>query len=263
MTIEAHTPGVAARRAWHEPVTRLIARVRARIGAEEEDVEPRASQRRVYVWDLVVRTTHWLIALSIVVLSVTGIYIGHPFLLAPGPATARFVMGTMKIVHIYAGIVFTLSVLTRLVWMFVGSRYARWQNFVPVAAERRKALWQTLLFYTFVRRRPPDTVGHNPLAGATYVAVFFLYLVMIASGLGLYALGSDSYLRVFEPLLGLFGGAQGARWWHHVVMWLLIGFTVHHIYSAVLMARVEKNGTIDSIVSGYKWVENKDEEPRA
>ena len=37
----------------------------------------------VRVWDHVVRSTHWIIALSIAVLVVTGLYIGHPFLLAP------------------------------------------------------------------------------------------------------------------------------------------------------------------------------------
>ena len=34
-----------------------------------------------------------------------------------------------------------------------------------------------------------------------------------------------------------------ARWIHHIVMWLLLGFTVHHVYSAVLVAIIEKNGT--------------------
>ena len=62
------------------------------------------------------------------------------------------------------------------------------------------------------------------------------------------------------PLLAVFavGGAQVARWIHHVVMWLLIGFVVHHVYSAVLMAIVEGNGTVESIVSGYKFVPHED-----
>ena len=37
------------------------------------------------MWDRVVRATHWLIVLSIVVLAVTGFYIGHPFLRRPAP----------------------------------------------------------------------------------------------------------------------------------------------------------------------------------
>jgi Ni/Fe-hydrogenase 1 B-type cytochrome subunit len=48
---------------------------------------------RVYVWQVPVRVTHWLIALSIIVLSVTGFYIGRPFLTVPGPAGRWFVMG--------------------------------------------------------------------------------------------------------------------------------------------------------------------------
>jgi len=61
-------------------------------------------------------------------------------------------------------------------------------------------------------------------------------------------------MRVWAFLLPLFGGAAGARWLHHVVMWLLIGFSVHHVFSALLVSRVEKNGTIESIFSGYKFL---------
>jgi Ni/Fe-hydrogenase 1 B-type cytochrome subunit len=114
----------------------------------------------------------------------------------------------------------------------------------------------------FLWQKPPAAEGHNPVAGLAYTIVFALYVVMIATGLGLYAIDADlaSPLRGFDALLPLFGGAPGARWTHHVVMWLLIGFAVHHIYSAVLVSLVEKNGEIDSIVSGYKWVSEEDRE---
>ena len=36
---------------------------------------------RVYVWEWPVRVTHWLIVGSILVCSVTGLYIGSPFLI--------------------------------------------------------------------------------------------------------------------------------------------------------------------------------------
>jgi Ni/Fe-hydrogenase 1 B-type cytochrome subunit len=41
-------------------------------------------------------------------------------------------------------------------------------------------------------------------------------------------------------------------------MWLLLGFTVHHVYSAWLMDVKEKNGTLSSIFGGYKFVEPED-----
>lgn len=214
-----------------------------------ESLEP------VYVWDLVVRSTHWLIVFSMVVLTVTGIYLGRPFLTSAGPASNTFVMGWFKVVHFYAAIVFSLSVGTRLIWMFTGPRWARFDQFVPTTRQRLRDMLGTFLFYILLRPTPPPTVGHNPMAGATYVAVFALYLVMIFSGLALYSVSAHtSYMKVWGELLPLFGGAAGARWLHHVVMWLLIGFSVHHVFSALLVSRVEKNGTVDSIVSGYKYL---------
>lgn len=242
------------------PLGRAMELVRAEATAGRAVVP--AEQERVYVWDLVVRITHWAIALSIAVLAITGIYIGHPMFVAPGEAGGHFIMGWVRIVHFYTAIVFTLAVFSRLVWMFTGTKHARWQNFVPVTQNRWKKLFQTLSFYLFLRWLPPPLIGHNPVAGAAYTAVFCLYMVMIATGLGLYAVSADidSPMRSFEFLLSIFGGAQTARWFHHVVMWLLIGFVVHHVYSAILVSVVEKNGTLDSIFSGYKWrVKGEDE----
>lgn len=232
------------------PVTAAAATADHRIGTEAQpDLEP------VYVWDLIVRTTHWLIAGSIVVLALTGFYIGRPFLAAEGEATQRFVMGWVKVVHYYGSIVFTLAVAARILWMFRGPPCSRWRQFIPVSARRRRGLLETLKFYLILRSRPPAVVGHNPLAGLTYVAVFCLYLVMILTGFALYSVSAHaSYMKMWDFLLPIFGGPQGTRWLHHVVMWLLLGFVVHHIFSALLVARVEKNGTLDSIFSGWKYL---------
>jgi len=215
---------------------------------------------RVYVWQWPVRITHWLIVFSIVVLSCTGIYIGNPFLISSGPAGERFIMGTMKVIHFYAAIVFTLAVLSRIAWMFLGNRYSTWDKFIPVARRRRAGFKTTLRFYLFLLRKPPGFVGHNPLAGMTYVLVFGLYLIAITTGLALYAPSAhvESPLRIFTSLGPLFGGLQMARWIHHATMWLLLGFAVHHVYSSLLMSQVEQNATIESIFSGYKFVPKED-----
>ncbi|MDH3402189.1 MAG: Ni/Fe-hydrogenase, b-type cytochrome subunit [Acidobacteriota bacterium] len=214
----------------------------------------------VYVWESPVRICHWLIAGSIWVLSITGLYMGNPMLTAPGAASEHFLMGTAKLIHFYAAIVFTLSVLTRVVWMFIGNRYAAWDKFVPARAIRRKGLGPTLRYYLFALRLPPGFVGHNPLAGLFYTLVFVLYGVQIATGLGMYAASAhvESPLRVFTFFLPLFGGLQTAHWIHHVVMWLLWMFIVHHVYSAVLMSQVEENATVESIFSGHKFVPRED-----
>ena len=127
---------------------------------------------------------------------------------------------------------------------------------------RRTGLAKTLVFYLFIRPRMPLFEGHNPLAGATYSLVFALYLVMIFTGLSLYAVDAhvDSPVRFMRGALPLLGGAQGARWIHHVGMWLLLGFGVHHLYSAVLVALTERNGTIGSMITGYKWIKPEERE---
>jgi Ni/Fe-hydrogenase 1 B-type cytochrome subunit len=211
---------------------------------------------RVYVWQIPVRVTHWLIAGSIVVLSVTGLYIGRPFMTVSGPAGQSFVMGWMKVIHSYTAFVFIAAVVARVIWMFTGNKYARWDKFLPVYRPRQKGMWPTISFYSFLKDKPPGYVGHNPLAGSAYVAVFGLYFLAIGTGLVMRGASAavDSPMHWFASWAPLFGGLQIARWIHHAVMWLLLGFAVHHVYSSVLMAAVEKSGTMDSIFTGYKWV---------
>jgi len=217
--------------------------------------EAQGPRVEVYVWDLVVRITHWTIVASILLLAATGLYMAHPALLFPGIAGEHFTMGWFRVVHGYVAIAFSAAVLARIIWMFTGTRYARWTAFIPVQPARARGVFSTLAFYTFLRRKPPAFVGHNPVAGLTYVAIFGLYLVMILTGLVLFAptAPAGSTLGGLAGLSAITWGLIGARWIHHVVMWLLLGFMVHHVYSAVLVSIVERNGTIDSIISGRKW----------
>ena len=45
-------------------------------------------------------------------------------------------------------------------------------------------------FYIAWKPKPPDTIGHNPMAGLTYIFVFGLYLLMILSGFALYSVSA-------------------------------------------------------------------------
>ena len=209
---------------------------------------------RLYVWEVPVRVTHWLIFLSILVLAATGFYIGHPFISVSGPARDHFVMGTVRVVHFYAAIVFTLSVLVRVYWMFAGNAYARLSEFLPMTDERLRNFWQAVRFYSYLRD-PDDYPGHNGLAGASYAGLFLIYFVMIATGLALYIVYAsiDSPFQIFSFLISVFGGLQMARLIHHIGMWLLLIFVVVHIYLVLLLTITQKQGIFDSIFSGYKF----------
>jgi len=86
--------------------------------------------------------------------------------------------------------------------------------------------------------------------------VMLLYLAQVATGYALYSqFAPDGTVNsLLGPLL-VWIGPQWLRLTHHLIMWLLIGFAIHHIYSAWLMDVKERNGTISSIFGGYKFVE--------
>ena len=211
---------------------------------------------RVYVWDAPVRTIHWLVAGSIIVLSVTGLYMASPFQTTGGPAAPGFLMGWMKTIHFYAAIVFTLAVLARLAWMFLGPPQASWREFIPVTRRRWRSFFKTLRYYTFLSVDNIATVGHNAVAGVAYTGVFILYGVMILTGLALYGSGATvgSPMHLFHGLDVVFGGLQTARFIHHITMWLLLGFLIHHLYSALLTSKIERTGELDAIFSGNKFL---------
>lgn len=227
------------------------------------DLATKTPLHRIYVWELPVRLTHWLIVFSIVVLAATGYYIGHPFISAPGPAKDHFVMGTAWVVHMYAAIVFIGSVIVRLYWLFAGNNYARLTELVPVSRRRFRSAWKAVMFYSFLSREPEDYPGHNAMAGSSYAMIFAVYIVMIATGLVLYAAGAppSSPLRIFNALAPWLYGLQMTRLIHHIGMWIILMFVVVHIYFVFLSSVIERTGTFDSIFSGYKFVPGRKGDP--
>ncbi len=218
--------------------------------------ETRAGFLRIYVWEAPVRTAHWLVVLSLIVLSITGYYISNPFIVVAGEARQHFVTGYVRVIHSYTAIVFTLALLSRLAWMFLGNAYARWDQFIPWSRERRRGVLEMLKYYLFLIDRPTPGAGHNALAGLTYVFTYVVLFLQALTGLGLYGRAAHigSPLHHFAFLANVFGGAQTTRWLHHGFMWFLLGFFVHHLYSVLLFSFQEKTGTTESIISGYKFV---------
>ncbi len=211
-----------------------------------------------YVWEWPVRLTHWINVLCVIVLSVTGLYIGNPFL-AAGDVDSNL-MGWNRFIHFVFAFLFTLSVVSRFLWLFLGNRHASWRAFVPwtTRAGRRRAV-EMFRYYLFIDKKISYEVGHNALAGTTYSLIFLLFLLQIVTGFALYAQYDPQgfWFALFSPVLALIGN-QHLRLAHHLIMWLLIGFVIHHVYSAWLMDVKERNGTMSSIFGGYKYIEPED-----
>jgi Ni/Fe-hydrogenase 1 B-type cytochrome subunit len=205
---------------------------------------------RIYIWQIPVRATHWVTAGCIVVLSLTGGYIADPFLIPAGGST----MMTARLIHMVAAITLLASGLVRTWWLLAGNRFSRWSAFIPTSRVQATELFRQAGFYMFLRREIPKVLGHNQLAAAAYLALFFLLLVETVTGFALDGLiGSEPGATAFAWLRELLG-PQTIRLVHHLSMWAILAIALFHVYSTVLVDHLERNGLVSSMFSGYKFV---------
>lgn len=116
----------------------------------------------VHVWDLFVRIFHWTLVVAFV--------------------TAYFTAEEENIIHIYSGYTVLCLILSRVIWGFVGTKYARFNNFIYSPF--------TVLQYLkgLVTGNPKHYLGHNPAGGYMVVALLLSLLVVTVSGLKVYAI---------------------------------------------------------------------------
>lgn len=227
-------------------------------GTDESAVAQAAAIKSVYVYEAPVRIWHWVNALSLVVLGVTGYFIGSPLPTLPGEASANFLMGYIRFAHFAAGYVFAVGLVGRLYWAFAGNHHAAELFWLPVF---RLAYWREVLtmlkWYAFVIPRPSRYVGHNPLARA---AMFFGFLVitifMIVTGFALYGEGTQpgSWANRFFTswVVPLFGQSQDVHTWHHLGLWAMLIFVILHVYAAIREDIMGRQSMVSTMISGYR-----------
>ncbi|MGL4860460.1 MAG: Ni/Fe-hydrogenase, b-type cytochrome subunit [Enterobacteriaceae bacterium] len=211
-----------------------------------------------YIYDAPVRLWHWLSALSILVLAVTGYFIGKPLPSQPGEATFVFVMGWLRLIHFSAAYIFTIALLFRLYWALVGNEYAREMFYLPLwKGSWWREFWHKLRWYLFLEKHPQRYLGHNPVEQLALLGFFLLCLFMIFSGFALYAegLGIDSWAyHAFGWMITLFGGNSLAlHFWHRLGMWLVVVFVIIHIYTAVREELAGNQSMVSTMISGWRW----------
>ena len=205
---------------------------------------------RIYVWQVPVRLTHWVTFTAIVILTVTGAYIADPFFFTFDAET----MSTMRALHMLAAFVFLASGVLRTYWLFAGNQFSRWTAFIPTNRRHLHEVRTQTAFYLFRSRDIPGILGHNALAGGTYTVVFILFAIQTVTGFGMLAIhGTEPWAALFGWVPALFG-EQGMRLIHHLLMWVILAFSIHHVYSAILVDHWERNGLMSSIFAGSKFV---------
>ena len=221
-------------------------------------MKPSHDYQRVYVWEQPVRWFHWINALAVTVLGVTGYLIAHPpGLLNSGEASDSHWFGFVRFTHFTAGYVFMANFLFRLYWAFAGNKYASWRNFLPLTRAQFRQIWDVLRVDVLQSsHQPVHTLGHNSVAYFTYAGTGLLTVFQIASGFALYAsMSSSAFPQLFQWLVPLFGSEQNLRLFHYAALWAFIIFTIIHVYLVFYHDYVEGHGVLSSIVGGWKFME--------
>ncbi|MEN9434271.1 MAG: hypothetical protein RLZZ422_1860 [Pseudomonadota bacterium] len=175
------------------------------------------------VWDFPTRAFHWLLALSF-----AGAYITSE--------SERY-----RDIHIALGYVMGGLLLFRLVWGFVGSRYARFSDFTYPPTQVIRYLKNLL------SPNPTHYVGHNPAGAWAIYLLLILGLTIVLSGVGLYwEVGGEEFAEdLFEEL-------------HEIAANLMLAVVLVHIAGVVISSVIHKENLPRSMVTGKKPIEASD-----
>jgi len=212
-----------------------------------------------------VRIWHWINALAITVLAVTGYFIASPLPTMSGEASDHFLMGYIRFAHFAAGYVMAVGFLGRIYWALVGNSHARQLFFPPLfSGEFWKGVWHEIKWYLFMTKEPHKYVGHNPLA---MLAMHFVFLwgslFMIVTGFALYGEGSGMGSWQFDMfsswVIPMFGQSMDVHTWHHMTMYAILLFVMIHIYLAVREDIMSRQSMVSTMISGWRMF--KDSRP--
>lgn len=146
--------------------------------------------RSYAVWDASTRWFHWINALCVIALAVVGFVI----LNAGDLDVSNAGKVTLKTVHAWIGYVLVLNLLWRIVWAFLGNRYARWRSVLPGGKGYLHAVRSYVA--AFIAGHPEQYLGHNPVGRLGIAALFFVISILAITGLVL--AGTD----LFYPPIG-------------------------------------------------------------
>ena len=100
---------------------------------------------------------HWAMAFCIVLLIITGFYIGRPLTITGGETWKKFFMANVRFVHILFGLILTSLFVWRLYLAFFSRFHADWKDFF--AWLDFKNAYKQIKFYTLISTQLPEKTG--------------------------------------------------------------------------------------------------------
>jgi len=150
-------------------------------------------------------------------------------------------------IHLLAGYLVLGLILFRLIWGFVGTRYARFNEFVRP--------WPTVRDYTkrLMALRPPHSIGHNPLGGWMIVLLLAVLAGIVVTGLFGGEVRSDQ-LDQAGPLAHYVstGFASDLKELHEGLFNILLVLVGIHVAGVITDIVLTRDNLVRAMITGYK-----------
>jgi len=189
---------------------------------------------QIKVWDPLVRFFHWSLVSAFIIAFITE----DDFLT----------------IHSWAGYLILGLLIIRIIWGFVGSRYARFSDFVYSTENIKQFLKDTLAL------KAKRYIGHNPAGGAMVILLMLSLLITTTSGI--LVLGAEEHAgpvaHWFSETAGFWGSALEGLHEFFANFTLLLVFI--HVAGVVVESLIHKENLISAMLTGYKNKQIESEE---
>ncbi len=209
-------------------------------------------KNQIYVWDNMVRFFHWTLVLVFTIAYLTG--------------------EELDLVHAYAGYYIMGLIVVRIIWGFIGTKYARFSQFIrsPQAAFN----YLKELFSSQKDNNEEKYIGHNPAGGWMVIMLLLSILATGYSGLKVYglegngplAISATEYSQTQQSNLinvsddGVHENEQDEEFWEGIHEFLA-NFTVLlillHVGGVILSSRKHHTNLIKAMITGFKNINIK------
>jgi cytochrome b len=182
-------------------------------------------QKSIKVWDPLVRLFHWGLVTAFVLAYVSE--------------------DDWMTLHVYAGYTIMGLLAVRLIWGFVGPRYARFSDFV------RSPSHVMAYLKGLASLHPPRYLGHNPAGGAMIVLLLLSLVLTTVTGLGAY--GAEGYGPLAGWASGLVGlGREVMEEVHEFTANFTLFLVLVHVAGVLLGSLLHQENLVRAMITGRK-----------
>lgn len=214
--------------------------------------------RLVKVWDIFVRIFHWTLVSSMI-----GMYLSAE---------------SLRNLHVNLGHFVIILVLSRILWGFIGTKHARFSDFIYSSSE--------IYIYLkgLIKGAPKHYVGHNPAGGLMIIVMLFSLLLTTLTGLkavgleGRGLLADSNFIMVSLAYADrdknhdkfdhhskeLHTKGEKESFWeeiHEVLTSFMILLIIGHIGGVIVSSWVHKENLVLAMITGKKKVESQFSQP--